>query len=272
MPSQSSAATGVQRGLVGNRFADKVALLTGGGGGMGRAIAERLHAEGARLVVVDLALERAEETVDQLSGGADAAVAVGADVADADDVARIGRRAEERFGRVDVLVNCAAIRSLETDDPITLSFDDWDRVLAVNVTGALRLAREVLPGMLSRASGSIVNVASAAAFVGGNGLGYGTSKHALIGLTRELAVLYGKRGVRVNAVCPGVTDTPMYRSFLDQAPPDARGFIEDAVKATPLGRVAQSDEIASAVAFVASDEASFMCGSAVLVDGGYTLV
>jgi NAD(P)-dependent dehydrogenase (short-subunit alcohol dehydrogenase family) len=257
--------------ITAHRFEGKVALVTGGSVGIGRATVERLHAEGAQVVVVARAAERAQETIDSLSGKPDA-LAVGADVGDPAAVAELARQSLDRYGRVDVLINCAGIRSLETNDALALTLDDWDRIMAVNVDGPLCLAREFLPGMLERHSGSIVNIISAASFVGGNGMGYGTSKHALLGLTRELAAAYGKQGVRVNAISPGVTDTPMFQGFVSDAPPEAVQAIRTFVESTPLGRVATPEEIAAAIAFVASDEASFMCGAAVSVDGGFTLV
>lgn len=171
-------------------------------------------------------------------------------------------------GRVDVLVNCAADRSMVTNDPLAMTLEDWQAVLAVNVTGPILLARQVLPSMLERGSGAIVNIISAASFVGGNGMGYGTTKHALLGITRELAAAYAKQGVRVNAVSPGFTETRMFRTFMETAPPEAVEHVKNFVEATPAGRVARAEEIANAIAFVASEEASFMCGAAVAVDGG----
>jgi NAD(P)-dependent dehydrogenase (short-subunit alcohol dehydrogenase family) len=163
--------------VVPERYAGKVVVVAGGSAGIGRACVERFHAEAARVVVVGRDIKRAEETVESLPGQPPA-LAVSADIGKPEDCARIAHEAEARFGRVDVLINCAATRSVETDDVLALSQADWHRTMAINVNGPLWLSREVLPGMLSRGRGAIVNLISSASFEGGNGAGYTTSKHA----------------------------------------------------------------------------------------------
>jgi NAD(P)-dependent dehydrogenase (short-subunit alcohol dehydrogenase family) len=223
------------------------------------------------VVSVARAKERAEDGLSGLTGDGET-LAVEADVGVAEDCLRTVGETMDRFGQVDVLVNCAGIRSFETDDPLTLAAEDWQRVNAVNVTGPLLLAQQVLPGMLERGNGAIVNIVSVAALVSGHGAGYVTTKHALLGLTRELGARYSRHGLRINAISPGFTDTPMFQSFFATAPPEAIEMVKGLVETTPAGRVAAPEEIANAVAFVASEEASFICGATIDVDGGYTLI
>ncbi|HXF30446.1 MAG TPA: glucose 1-dehydrogenase [Solirubrobacterales bacterium] len=245
------------------RLQDKVALITGAGSGIGRASAERFAAEGARVVVVDL--KGAEESVAAIEAAGGEGLALRTDVADEDAVAAMAEVALERFGRVDVLMNNAGILddylpAAETPTAV------WDRVLGVNLFAQFFTARALLPQMVERGDGAIINVASTAALNGGNGgAAYTTSKHAIIGLTRQLCFDYARQGIRCNVICPGAVETGMTKEIF--ASPDAA--VMAAVESAPIGRWAQPDELANAALFLASDEASFVNGAVYVVDGGF---
>jgi 3-oxoacyl-[acyl-carrier protein] reductase len=245
------------------RLQDKVALITGAGSGIGRASAERFAAEGAQVVVVDL--KGAEETVAAIEAAGGEGLALRTDVADEDAVAAMAEVALERFGKVDVLMNNAGI--LEdflpaADTPTSV----WDRVLGVNLFAQFFTARALLPQMVERGDGAIINIASTAGLNGGNGgAAYTTSKHAIIGFTRQLCFDYARQGIRANVICPGAVETGMTKEIF--ASPDAA--VMAAVESAPIGRWAQPDELAAAALFLASDEASFVNGAVYVVDGGF---
>jgi 3-oxoacyl-[acyl-carrier protein] reductase len=245
------------------RLQDKVALITGAGSGIGRASAERFAVEGAQVVVVDL--KGAEETVAAIEAAGGEGLALRTDVADEDAVAAMAEVALERFGKVDVLMNNAGI--LEdflpaADTPTSV----WDRVLGVNLFAQFFTARALLPQMVERGDGAIINIASTAGLNGGNGgAAYTTSKHAIIGFTRQLCFDYARQGIRANVICPGAVETGMTKEIF--ASPDAA--VMAAVESAPIGRWAQPDELAAAALFLASDEASFVNGAVYVVDGGF---
>jgi 3-oxoacyl-[acyl-carrier protein] reductase len=245
------------------RLQDKVALITGAGSGIGRASAERFAVEGAQVVVVDL--KGAEETVAAIEAAGGEGLALRTDVADEDAVAAMAEVALERFGKVDVLMNNAGI--LEdflpaADTPTSI----WDRVLGVNLFAQFFTARALLPQMVERGDGAIINVASTAGLNGGNGgAAYTTSKHGVIGFTRQLCFDYARKGIRCNVICPGAVETGMTKEIF--ASPDAA--VMAAVESAPIGRWAQPDELAAAALFLASDEASFVNGAVYVVDGGF---
>jgi 3-oxoacyl-[acyl-carrier protein] reductase len=245
------------------RLRDKVALITGAGSGIGRASAERFAAEGARVAVVDL--KGAAETVAAIEAAGGEALALTTDVADEDAVAVMAAAALERFGRVDVLMNNAGILDdylPAADTPTAV----WDRVLGVNLFAQFFTSRALLPQMVERGDGAIINVASTAALNGGNGgAAYTTSKHAIIGFTRQLCFDYARKGIRCNVLCPGAVETGMTKEIF--ASPDAA--VMAAVESAPIGRWAQPDELAAAALFLASDEASFVNGAVYVVDGGF---
>lgn len=245
------------------RLQDKVALITGAGSGIGRASAERFAAEGAQVVVVDL--KGAEETVAAIEAAGGEGLALATDVADEGAVGAMAEAALERFGRVDVLMNNAGILDdyLPAADTPT---DVWDRVLGVNLFAQFFTSRALLPQMVERGDGAIINVASTAALNGGNGgAAYTTSKHAIIGFTRQLCFDYARKGIRCNVLCPGAVETGMTKEIF--ASPDAA--VMEAVESAPIGRWAQPDELANAAVFLASDEASFVNGAVYVVDGGF---
>jgi NAD(P)-dependent dehydrogenase (short-subunit alcohol dehydrogenase family) len=251
------------------RLEGRVALVTGAGHGIGRATALRLAREGARVGVVDLRREASEETVAVLQAEGLEGEAWTADVADEDDVARVVAAAVERLGRIDILHSNAGV--LLPGTAVEARLDDWDRTFAVNIRAAFLLARAVIPEMRAQRSGVIVFTSSTAGLLGEAGLAaYCASKAALVNLTRQLAVDYSREGVRVNCVCPGWIDTgfndPVLRGVSDE---ELAGLIDATV---PLGRQGTPEEVAAAVAFLASDDASLVTGHALVADGGLTAV
>ena len=249
--------------MAGDRLDGKVALIAGAGSGIGRASAERFAAEGARVAVVDL--KGAEETVAAIEAAGGEGLALITDVADEDAVATMAELALERFGKVDVLMNNAGVLDdylAAADTPTEV----WDRVLGVNLFAQFFTSRALLPQMVERGDGAIINVASTAGLNGGNGgAAYTTSKHGVIGFTRQLCFDYARQGIRCNVICPGAVETGMTKEIF--ASPDAA--VMAAVESAPIGRWAQPDELAAAALFLASDEASFVNGAVYVVDGGF---
>ena len=246
------------------RLPDTVALVTGGASGIGRAVCERFAGEGARVVVADRDLPGAEETVRRIHGAGGVALAVEADVADAAAVAAMAERVggEAAYGRVDVLVNNAG--AAWGDDILTIDEVTWDRNLAVVLKSVFLCAKVILPGMLERRRGAIVNVASVNGLAGLGEEGYSAAKAGMISLTQNMAVKYGDRGVRVNVVCPGTIRTPIWRERLARQP----DIFERLAAWYPLGRVGEPEDVANAVLFLASDEAAWITGAVLTVDGG----
>jgi NAD(P)-dependent dehydrogenase (short-subunit alcohol dehydrogenase family) len=259
------------------RFAGRVAFVTGGGSGIGRATAVRLAREGAAVAVVDRNPTGAEETADGIRGTGARARAYACDVSRSDEVAGAARRVEQDLGPVDVLANVAGIGDTAGLEGIE-GIDDarWSLVLAVNLTGAFHTCRALLPGMAARGRGAVVNVSSLAgrSKSANGGLAYTTSKAGLLGLTRHLAFDYGPRGVRVNAICPGGVDTPMLRAGGVRAAGSPEEAQARAVRLAayeyfmPIKRLSTPEEQAAAIAFLASDDASYVNGVALDVNGG----
>lgn len=242
------------------RLDDKIAIVTGGGQGIGQAIAQKLAAEGATVVVTDVDEANAVKTADALPG----AVAIRTDVTDRQGVQAMAERVAGQFGGIDVLVNNAGwdkASSFVDSDP-----DDWDRVIAVNLYGVLHTCKAVLPIMAGQGRGAVVNLGSDAGRVGSSGEAvYSAAKGGIIAFTKSLAREMARYQIRVNCVCPGPTDTALFASF---AGPKLR---EALTKAIPFRRLGQPADVANVVAFLASDEASFLTGQTVSVSGGLTM-
>jgi NAD(P)-dependent dehydrogenase (short-subunit alcohol dehydrogenase family) len=244
---------------------DKVVLVTGAGSGMGRAMVREFVAEGARVAAVDIRLPSASATVDELPQPS-RAIAVQADVADPHSVKTCVRGVLDWAGRIDVLCNNAGI--LDTFRPAhEVPVEEWDRTIAVNLTGPFLMARAVLPDMLTRSNGVIINTASTSSFsAAGGGTAYTASKHGVLGLTRQLTFDYGRHGIRVNAICPGATRTGLTMPESDAGYPVD---VEAEIARTPAGRWCEPAEIARLAVYLAGEDAGFIHGSAIVIDGGW---
>ncbi len=248
------------------RLADKSLLVTGGARGIGRAVAEKCAAEGARVSFFDLDEVAGRRTEQELRAAGLVVDFQQVDVRIEDEVARSIARVEERHGRVDVLVNNAGVNAYF--DAVDMTEAQWDEVFAVDLKGAWLCAKHVLPGMRQRRAGSIVNIASIHASLTIAGMfPYAAAKSGLVGLTRSLALDSAPLGIRVNAVSPGWTRTHLVEEWFGLQP-DPAAAETSVLKVHPLRRIATAQEIANVVAFVASDEASAMTGATVSVDCG----
>jgi meso-butanediol dehydrogenase / (S,S)-butanediol dehydrogenase / diacetyl reductase len=247
---------------MGERLRGKVSLVTGAGSGIGRAIALRFAAEGAAVVVNDIAAAAAERTAKEIEAASGRARAFPADVADARQVEAAVKFAIAQFGRLDVLVNNAAA---VLPGPLeTLSDDDWRRTMNVTLDGAFFGMRAALPVMAAQGGGAIINISSGAALGGEPGLGaYAAAKAAIVNLTRTAAVENAARGVRINTILPGPIETPPLLAAVE-----ATGGRAGWERQIPCGRLGRPEEMAAVALFLASDEASYVHGAAIVADGG----
>lgn len=244
----------------------KVAIVTGAGQGIGEAIARRLSSEGVSVVSAHRSEGRGELLVEEIRRGGGNAEFVRTDVTSADDVARLADETASRFGRVDVLCNNAGVGLLRS--VVESTEEEYDYVMDVNVRGVFLCCKHVIPLMVERGGGTIINLASVAGFVGfQRDAAYCASKGAVLALTRQLALDYASAGIRANALCPGFIDTPELRHYVQQQQDQAAALAE-VQSLHPIGRIGRPDEIAAAAAFLASDESSFITGAALVVDGG----
>jgi NAD(P)-dependent dehydrogenase (short-subunit alcohol dehydrogenase family) len=245
------------------RFTDRVAVITGGAGGIGRASAERLAAEGATVVIVDTNEEAGKALAEDLGG-----LFIAADVTSPDDNTRIYEQTHSTYGRIDVAFHNAGISPPDDDSILDTGLEAWKRVQDVNLTSVFLGCKAVLPYMLAQGRGSIINTASFVATLGAatSQISYTASKGGVLAMTRELGVQFARQGVRVNALSPGPVATPLLMELFANDPERARRRLVH----VPVGRFAEPSEIASAVAFLGSDDASFITASNFLVDGGLT--
>jgi NAD(P)-dependent dehydrogenase (short-subunit alcohol dehydrogenase family) len=249
------------------RLANKVALITGAGSGIGRASARAFAREGARVVVVDADEGAGGATVDALAAAGGVAAFVRADVSRGDDVRAMIAFAEKEFGALHVLFNNAGI--FPDDDGSVVDTDEavFDRVINVNLKGVFLGCKHGIPALLRAGGGSVINTASFVAVMGAatSQSAYTASKGGVLALTREMAIEFARRGIRANALCPGPVNTPLLQALLSDPARRARRLVH-----LPMGRLAEADEIANAALFLASDESSYINGATFLVDGGTT--
>ena len=244
----------------------KVALVTGGSTGIGRASALAFAREGARVVVADVNAEDGKRTVDEIVGATGEAIFVPADVSSSTDVENLIRQATEAYGRLDCAFNNAGIIGSIATLSHQYSEEDWDRVISVNLKGVWLCMKHEIPKMLQQGGGTIVNTSSIWGVVGASGFSaYVASKHAVAGLTKTAALEYIGSGVRINAVNPGPIETAITQSAF-QAVPEME---EQVLTSTPIGRMGQPREVAEAVVWLCSDASSYVVGHTLLVDGGY---
>ncbi|MBP2705273.1 3-oxoacyl-ACP reductase [Microbispora sp. RL4-1S] len=243
------------------RLQDRVAVITGAASGIGLATARRFAEEGARVVVADLDETAGAKAADEVGG-----LFVRADVANEDDVVRMYATAFETYGSVDIAFNNAGISPPDDDSILETGIDAWRRVQEVNLTSVYLCCKHVIPYMRRQGRGSIVNTASFVAVMGSatSQISYTASKGGVLAMSRELGVQFAREGIRVNALCPGPVDTPLLRELFAKDPERAQRRLVH----VPIGRFARAEEIAAAVAFLASDDASFITASEFLVDGG----
>jgi NAD(P)-dependent dehydrogenase (short-subunit alcohol dehydrogenase family) len=248
---------------VDGRLADRVAVVTGGGSGIGRATARRFADEGARVVVVDLDEAAGTAVADEVGG-----TFRRCDVADEAAVAALFEGVAADLGRVDIAFNNAGISPPDDDSILATGLDAWDRVQRVNLTSVYLCSKYALGPMLRQGKGSIINTASFVALMGSatSQISYTASKGGVLAMTRELGVQFARSGVRVNALCPGPVATPLLMELFAQDPERAARRLVH----VPMGRFAEPAEIAAAVAFLASDDASFITAATFMVDGGLT--
>jgi NAD(P)-dependent dehydrogenase (short-subunit alcohol dehydrogenase family) len=249
------------------KLSGKRAIVTGGAAGIGAAIAARFVAEGARVVIADRNLEKAEATADRLRGTGADVVATGVDVASAEPVEDMVRDCVARFGGLDILVNNAGIVHPDDNEIETTTDEAWDTTLAVNLKGMFLCSKHAIPAISAAGGGAILNISSIVALVGSYPaqIAYTASKGGVLSMSREMAVGLARRGIRVNAICPGWTATEMAMGLMrDEAAFELRRMH------IPMGRMGLPSEIATTAAFLVSDEASYITGQAFAVDGGLT--
>ena len=244
---------------------DKVAIVTGGGSGIGEATSIRFSREGAAVIVADMRFRKAEAVANQINDEGGHATAIEVDVSIAESVEALVDKTLSQYGRLDVMFNNAG--TLRPGSVVDLEVDDWDLVMGVNVRSVFLGGKFAIPAMLSSGGGSIINTASFVALLGAATpqLAYTASKGGVLALTRELAVIHARENIRVNALCPGPLRTEMLMKYLDTEEKRQRRLVQ-----IPMGRFGEAEEIARSVVFLASEDSTFITGTSFVVDGGIT--
>jgi 2-keto-3-deoxy-L-fuconate dehydrogenase len=254
------------------RLDGKIALVTGAGSGIGREIALLYARQGAQVIVADLNTDAAESVRAEIATQGGAATNQALDVADEVQVRAAIGATVQRYGRLDILVNNAGISHV--GNLLETSVEDWERVMAVNVRGVFLCSKHAVAQMLAQQpqGGVIINIASVAGMIAvDRRFPYGTSKGAVISRTRSIAIDFATQGIRANAICPGTVHTPFVEGYLARNFPDTGDEVRQQLHARqPIGRMGRPEEIASAALYLASDEAAFVTGSALVIDGGWT--
>jgi 2-hydroxycyclohexanecarboxyl-CoA dehydrogenase len=252
-----------------NKFDDKTVIVTGGGGGIGGATCRRFAAEGARVAVYDLNLAAAEAVAQAITAAGGSAMAFHCDITDRASVDAAVAATVAQLGPIDVLVNNAGWDVFKPFTKTTAA--EWDKLIAINLTGALNLHHAVLPGMAARRSGRIVNIASDAGRVGSSGEAvYAACKGGLIAFSKTIAREHARHGITVNVVCPGPTDTALFADYKEGAG-NPEKLMEAFTRAIPLGRIGQPEDLPGAILFFASSDAGFVTGQVLSVSGGLTM-
>jgi NAD(P)-dependent dehydrogenase (short-subunit alcohol dehydrogenase family) len=249
------------------RLDGKVALITGAASGMGNVAARTFAREGARVVLADVADESGQASVEEISSDGGEADYVHSDVSSEGDVRAMVQHARDRFGALNVLYNNAGVFPADDASVTDTPLDTWDKVMAINLKGVFLGCKYGIPAMLASGGGSIINVASFVALMGAATaqIAYTTSKGGVLAMTREIAVEFARKNIRVNALCPGPIETPLLQELLADPARRERRLVH-----IPLGRFGQAQEIVNAALFLASDESSYMTGATFVVDGGIT--
>lgn len=247
------------------RLDGKVALITGAAGGMGLVAAQLFAQQGARVMIADFNAEGAEAAAAGIRADGGEAASVGGDVSRSADVEAMVSATVKAFGGLHILYNNAGIMMGDDDNPVTTSEDVWDRTMEVNLKGVFLACKHGIPAMLASGGGSIINVASFVAHMGAATpqIAYTASKGAVLSMTREIAAIYARQGIRVNALCPGPVGTPLLAELWSDPARKARRVVH-----IPMGRWAEAEELARAALFLASNDSSYMTGQSLIVDGG----
>jgi len=246
------------------KLENQVALITGAASGLGKAQAILFAREGAKIIAADLNLEGAENTAAEIRKNGGHAIGVKVDVADSYSISSMVKVAIAAFGKISILSNTAGI--FDNYSPLLdTTFEQWEKYLDINISSLFKVTKEVLPGMIANKYGVIINMTSGAGLIGGGGgIGYTSSKHAVVGFTKQMNADYGKAGIRANAIAPGLIETPMVQALID----NTDSGIMETLRKIPAGRYGEPDEIASAALFLASDDSRYIYGAVIPVDGG----
>lgn len=248
------------------KLKDKVAIITGSGSGIGKGIALEYAKEGAKVVVnVSRSMDAAKEVVEEIKSMGGEAIAIKADVSKSQEVQDLVAETIRHFGKIDILVNNAGIT--QVPQPLAdIKEEDWYRIVDINLNSIYLMSKYVIPEILKSGEGAVINLASIAAFEVGSGAGYVATKHAVIGLTKQMAVDYGRKGINCNAICPGAIESKMTAGMFDEGSPAA-----PLIKMTPAGRLGKPEEIGKLAVYLASEDAKFIHGAAFVIDGGWLI-